>query len=122
MAGCPIRRARRAAAREAGESGSVVTFPYLPRVVGADKPPDWDQSSPAWRLTTGTPQEAVISPLLANLYLHRHSALSGGRSAPSGGRAGLPREGGGQSEKHDRPQGGENLARIINDLNPLLRG
>jgi hypothetical protein len=42
MAGCPMRRARKAGAPDAGESGSVVAFPYLPRVVGADKPPGWN--------------------------------------------------------------------------------
>jgi hypothetical protein len=47
MAGCPIRRARKAAVRDVEGSGGGVAFPYLPRVVGADKPPGWDRWLPA---------------------------------------------------------------------------
>jgi hypothetical protein len=50
MAGCPIRRARKTAARDAEGSGGGVAFLYLPRVVGADRPPGWDRWLPAARV------------------------------------------------------------------------
>lgn len=45
MAGCPIRRARKAVVRD--QRGSVIAFPFLPRVAGADKPPGWNRWSAA---------------------------------------------------------------------------
>ena len=41
----PDQEARKATVR--GDTGEVVAFPYLPRVVGADKPPGWTRWSKA---------------------------------------------------------------------------
>jgi hypothetical protein len=46
MAGSPLKRARKQGVRLA--DGSVITFPYMPRV--ADLPPGWRHRSPAEKI------------------------------------------------------------------------
>jgi Reverse transcriptase (RNA-dependent DNA polymerase)/Group II intron, maturase-specific domain len=67
-----------------------------------------------WRPTAGTPQGAVISPLLASLYLHPLDLLmeeSGRRMARCADDFVILCR-----------SRGDSLERIINDLNPRLRG
>jgi hypothetical protein len=80
MAGCPIRRARRAADGEPGDGGGVA-FSFLPRVGRADKPPGWNRGREPRRPSISSACRSTASTIISawsphELDPHRLAAQS----------------------------------------------